>query len=280
MQGMVKAMESTREAVAPIEGVLGLIGCGQMGGALLRGWLASGVVAPANVRLSDPSTGAAVAAKMGLVATDAASLVAEANVILLAVKPHLVDLVTRDLKFRPEQVVVSIAAGLSSAHLSAACAPARVVRTMPNVASAVGAGVTLVLEEGVAPADVDLACRLMGAVGQVERLASEAWFHPGTGVSGCGPAFMFLALEAMADAGVAEGLPRAMAERIAAGTMLGAGALAKGEGGSAAVLKDRVTSPGGATIQGVRTLEIHGFRTALFEAVVAATAKARALEQP
>lgn len=280
MLGTVKATMETGVAVKPIEGVLGLIGCGAMGGALLRGWLDSGIVAPSAVRVADPSTGAAVAERLGLVATDAAGLVAEADVVLLAVKPHLVDGVTRGLRFRPEQVVVSIAAGLSSAHLSAACAPARVVRTMPNVASAVGAGVTLVLEAGADPADVDLACRLMSAVGHVERLASEAWFHPGTGVSGCGPAYMFLAMEALADAGVSEGLPRALAERIAAATVMGAGALAVAEGGSAAVLKDRVTSPGGATIQGVRTLESHGFRSALFEAVVAATARARSLEQP
>jgi pyrroline-5-carboxylate reductase len=90
---------------------------------------------------------------------------------------------------------------------------------------------------------------------------------------------MFMAMEALADAGGAEGLPRALAERIAAGTVWGAGALAAAAGGSAAVLKDRVTSPGGATIQGVRALEARGFRSAVFEAVVAATARARALEQ-
>lgn len=275
----VKGAAADPDRVELMAGVLGVIGCGQMGTALLRGWLASGIVSPSAVRVTDPSTGAATAARLGVVATGAAELVDQADVILLAVKPHLVDVVTRGLPFRADQLVVSIAAGLSSERLAAACAPARVVRTMPNVASAVGAGMTLVLEAGAASSDVDLTCRLMRAVGQVERLASEAWFHPGTGVSGCGPAFLFLAMEALADAGVAEGLPRALAERIAAATVWGAGALAVAEGGSAAVLKDRVTSPGGATIQGVRTLESHGYRSALIEAVVAATARARALEQ-
>lgn len=264
---------------APLKHTLGLIGCGHMGGGLLQGWLRAGLVDPTRVLVASSSSGPALAVELDLPIAPAAEVVRQADVLLIAVKPHQFAAVTRDLPFHRGQLVISVLAGLRHADLARACAPARVVRTMPNVAAAVGASHTLVLSADLSAEDRPLVQSLMGAVGAVEFLDEERWFHPGTALAGCAPAFLFMAMEALADAGVAEGLPRPLAQRLAAGAVLSAGQLAQQRPGSSAILKDHVSSPGGATIQGVRSLERAGLRSAFFEAAIAASQRSQALEE-
>lgn len=256
----------------------GFIGCGQLGSALLGGWLAARVLDPGRVWVADPQSGPTLAERYGVRAASAEAVVASAEVVLLAVKPHHVRSALLGLAFRPGQVVISVAAGIPRSVIRAACAPAEVVRTMPNVACQVGAGATLVLGGDTAPAAVARAVDLFQAVGHAEVVDREDLFHVGTALVGSGPAFVFLAVEALADGAVAAGLPRAQALRLAARVVAGAGTLAASQGIHPAILKDSVASPGGTTMQGLRALERGGLRAALLEAVLAATARSLELE--
>jgi pyrroline-5-carboxylate reductase len=258
--------------------VIGFLGCGQMGQALLRGLLASGT-APSDVRVVDPMSASGLADTLGVVPCELPQLLADSDTVILAIKPHQIAPLCGLLPWRAEHLVISLAAGVNRAALQAACGPARVVRTMPNVAAQVGQGVTLVhAHADSAAGDLNRVEAIFGAVGLVERLSNEAWFHPATAVSGSGPAYFFLAMEALADGAVAAGLPRGLALRLAATTVHGAGALAVADQAHPGVLKDRVTSPGGTTIQAVRALEAGGFRSTLIEAVLAATARSKQME--
>ena len=256
--------------------MLGFIGCGALGQALLGGWLEAGAVKADTVRVFDPGCGADVAARFGVQTAAAEAVLADCEVVVLAVKPHLIRVATESLTFRPEQIVISVCAGVQRATLVAALAPARVVRVMPNIAARLRASATLVHGAGEA-ADVQRVAGLFDALGHAEVLDSEDLFHVGTALVGSGPAFLFVALEALADGAVAAGMPRAKALTLAAHTMAGAAALAQ-DGGHPATLKDAVASPGGTTIQGLRALEAGGMRSALIEAIWAATARSKALE--
>ena len=155
---------------------------------------------------------------------------------------------------------------------------------MPNLPAQVGLGATLLFSHpspepsALTDADREVVSALFDAVGLSEWLASEELFHAGTALSGCGPAYLFMAAEALADAGVLLGLTRATSQRLAAQTLYGSGALALT--GHPAALKDGVTSPGGVTIAGVRALEQRAFRSSLIEAVIAAAERSRALTSP
>ena len=256
--------------------MLGFIGCGALGQALLAGWIDAGAVDAGDVRVFDPAIGAQVAARFGVIAASAEAVVAGCDVVVLAVKPHLIRVATEALTFRADQIVVSVCAGVQRATLLAALTPARVVRVMPNIAAGLGASATLVHGAGEA-ADVARIAALFDSVGHAEILDAEDLFHVGTALVGSGPAFLFVALEALADGAVAAGMPRAKALALAAHTMAGAAALAQ-DGAHPATLKDRVASPGGTTIQGLRALEAGGLRSALIEAIWAATARSKALE--
>lgn len=258
--------------------MLGVIGCGKMGGALLSGWLDSGALRPDEARVADPSTGSSWAAR-GVMEAPAATIFAEADEILLAVKPQHLKGALEALGDAPiKGRVFSILAGVSRQDLVEALGTDRVIRLMPNVSAQVGAGVTLLLEAGEAE-DLERAEALFGAVGSVERLATEGLFHAGTALSGCGPAYAALVMEAMADGAVAMGLPRASATRLAAATLKGAAELILRGDLQPAGLKDAVTSPGGVTIQGVRALEAGGLRASLFEAVIKAAERSMEMER-
>ncbi len=252
---------------------LGIIGCGQMGRALLAGWLSKGVVGVSDVLVADPKTAEGVASGLGVGAASPEAVVAECETVVLAVKPHHLEAATTGLRFRSEQTVVSVLAGIPSARIESSVAPAAVVRTMPNVAAQVGHAVTFVLEAERA----DVAERLFDAVGHVERISDERLFHAATGLAGSGPAYLFVAIEALADAAVACGLSRDAATRVAAHTVAGAGLLAVSDGRHPAQLKDAVASPGGTTIHALRALEGAGFRAALIEAVLAAARRSQEL---
>ena len=255
---------------------IGFIGCGKMGRALLEGLLQAGVYAPDTVLVSAASSAPQTAAELGVRAASVAEVAAQAPLIIFAVKPQQAAALT-PLSLRPEQRCISLIAGRSHHWLQRLSAPAPMVRAMPNLGVARRRGVTLLLDTRDTPTSVtEEAARLFGAVGHVERLSREELFHGATAISGCAPAFFFLALEAVADGAVAAGLPRSVALRLAAETLVGSGELAREE--HPALLKDKVCSPGGLTIQGVQRLEQGGLRGALFDAVSAAAARSEALE--
>jgi pyrroline-5-carboxylate reductase len=177
--------------------------------------------------------------------------------------------------------VLSIAAGVPTAALEAALGDgARVVRAMPNTPALVGAGVSAIAA-GRAAGDEDLAwaAEILGAVGDVVTVP-EHLLDAVTGLSGSGPAYVFLVVEALIDAGVLAGLPREVAERLAVGTVAGAGRLLAETGQSPADARAAVTSPGGTTAAGLRVLEAAGVRAAFLEAVAAATERSRELGAP
>ncbi|MCB9536262.1 MAG: pyrroline-5-carboxylate reductase [Myxococcales bacterium] len=263
-----------------MDGNLGLVGCGQLGQALLGGWLEAGVVPASRVWVTDPHTGDAVAERFAVRAADPGEVADAARVIVLAVKPHLVAKALADVPLTEDHLVISVAAGVSRARVAAEARGARVVRVMPNVAATIGQSATLVLAgPGDDPADVAVARTLFEAVGIAEEVSDERLFHVGTALVGSAPAFLFAAIEALADGAVQGGMPRATALRLAAATMRGAGAYALESGRHPGALKDTVTSPGGTTIAGLSVLERRAFRGALIDAVGAATARSEELER-
>lgn len=263
---------------------VGFIGCGAMAEALATGFMLAGVPA-AQIRASDPATAAreGIARRLGIATSESnAAVVAESDVVVLAVKPALVGPVLADLAAQPEQgrpLWLSIAAGVSLAQLEAGLPKgARVVRVMPNTPALVAAGASALCPNAAATtADRELGQALFEAVGTTWIVSDEALLDAVTGLSGSGPAYVFLILEALGDAGVRVGLPREAAYQLAFQTVYGAAKLAIESGIHPAVLKDRVTSPGGTTIAGLQKLEEAGVRAALYAAVEAATARAREL---
>lgn len=181
-------------------------------------------------------------------------------------------------RLTPQHRVISVAAGVSLASIEEACAgKPRVVRVMPNTPAFVGrmAG-AMARGTNATDDDVEAAKTLLGALGEV-HLVDEKAMEAVTGVSGSGPAYLFMAMEAMAEGAVAEGLPRGVAQRLAAETVAGAGLMAAESGKHPAQLKDDVCSPGGATAAAVQELERNGFRSSLIEAVRASSRRASQL---
>lgn len=265
---------------------IGFLGGGAMGEALAGGLVAAGVPA-ARVQAADPDPARRAAlAKSLAIATgdDNAALVRGSDVVVIAVKPGVVAGVLGALRkelgnelARP--LWVSIAAGLSLAKLASELpAGARVVRAMPNTPALVRAGATAYAANAAAtPADRAIAQALFESVGLAWEAPDEALLDAVTGLSGSGPAYVFVFLEALADAGVRAGLPRDAAHRLACQTVLGAARLAIESGLHPGQLKDRVTSPGGTTIAGLARLEAGGLRAAVLDAVEAATRRSREL---
>ena len=271
-------------ADAALEGQrIGFIGCGAMARALAGGLIEAGVKASQLVA-SDPFEAARSQLKesVGAATTEHNDEVVRASdLVILAVKPGAVAGVLAELdeSICREPLWISIAAGVPLAALCAALpAGARVVRTMPNTPALVRAGATAYYPaDSVTAADIDRVEAVLGAAGWCWRAPSEALLDAVTGLSGSGPAYVFLILEALADAGVRQGLPRDAAQSLATRTVFGAAKLALETGTHPGVLKDQVTSPGGTTIAGLERLEAGGVRAALYDAVRAATERSRAL---
>ncbi len=262
---------------------IGFIGCGAMARALAGGLVKAGV-GPERLRASDPDPKArtaleqATGAKTG---TDNGEVVAESDLVVIAVKPGMVTAILagldRAISERP--LWISIAAGVPLAQLrSALPESARVVRSMPNTPALVGAGATAYFAgPGLDELDLARVEAVLAAAGWCWRAPNEGLLDAVTGLSGSGPAYVFLVLEALADAGVRQGLPRDVAQQLAIRTVLGAAQLALETGTHPAALKDQVTSPGGTTIAGLEQLEAHGVRAAFYDAVAAAADRSRAL---
>lgn len=264
----------------PIERTIAFLGAGNMAAALIDGLIAAGTCRPEDLTATDvrPERLKELVDRHGIRGTASnPEAVAEADVVILALKPQVLSVVLDGIKdsLRPEALVVSVAAGVPAHVIEGRLAPGtRVVRTMPNTPALVHAGAT-----GIAPGaraskeDLTLVEQLFGSVGRAV-IVSEQLLDAVTGLSGSGPAYVFVMIEALSDAGVKMGLPRDAALELAAQTVYGAAKVVLESGEHPAKLKDRVTSPAGTTIAGVHALEKGGLRNIMFEAVQAATQRA------
>jgi pyrroline-5-carboxylate reductase len=253
-----------------------------MATALARGWLTAGLVHPEHVRASDPVPDArqAFSAESGCPATASnAETVEASDVVVIAVKPQSMAALLPEVRpLLRSPLVVSIAAGISLKQLQAGLGEnCRLVRVMPNMPCLVGASASGYSPAPTAtPDDVALVDRLMNAVGKAYRVP-EALLDAVTGLSGSGPAYVYVMIEALADGGVRAGLPRDVAQALAAQTVLGSAKMVLETGLHPGALKDMVASPGGTTIAGLHALERGGVRAALMDAVVAASQRATEL---
>ena len=262
---------------------VGFLGAGKMATALAKGFVRAGVVQPGRLFASDviPAARDAFAKETGgTVSADNQAVIRNAKVIILAVKPNQITELLTELRpaVTPEHLFLSIAAGITLAKLEATLpAGARVVRVMPNTPALVGESAAgYALGKQATAADGALTQQLLAATG-VAFEVKEYLLDAVTGLSGSGPAYVCLMIEALSDGGVAAGLPRDVATRLAAQTLLGTAKMVLETGTHPGVLKDMVTSPGGTTIDGLHELEKAGVRAGLMNAVRVAAEKSRKL---
>ena len=248
----------------------GFIGCGNMGGALARALAKT----TTDFYITDRSgRGRALAAQLGCTYTDVMTIAAECDRIFLGVKPYLMEEVLAPLQAKLQArkpTLITMAAGLSMERIASfAGGPLPIIRIMPNTPTAVGKGITLYCtNELTDPAVLDSFLADMIHSGRLDRIP-EGLMDAGSALSGSGPAYVYLFIEALADGAVACGIPRAQAMELAAGTLIGAAQMVLSTGQHPGALKDAVCSPKGSTIAGIRALEARGFRSAVTEGLIA-----------
>lgn len=265
---------------------IGFIGTGNMGAALIKGYLSASPGASVCAYDKDSNKLEALAAETGLRAmSDPAAAAADSDLLILAVKPNTIPDAIRSLASAVrwnETVLVSIAAGVTIGALEATCTAQgalqpKIVRAMPNTPALVGQGMAaLSRNRAVSDEEMEAVQALFTAVGQAEEV-DESLMDAVVGVSGSSPAYAYLFIEALADGAVAQGMPRKQAYTFAAQAVLGAAAMVLSTGQHPGELKDMVCSPGGTTIEAVQALEKSGFRSAVQAAVTAAADKSRAM---
>jgi pyrroline-5-carboxylate reductase len=258
------------------EGPLWLIGAGNMGGAMLRGWIAAGMD-PAGIVVIDPSASnlPAGVVRMSAPPPDGAA----PATLVLAVKPQLLDAVAPGIApaLEAETLVISILAGVEIASLAQRFPkPRTIVRVMPNMPVAIGKGMMALYGADLSQSIKTQAAALMAPLGAVEWIEREELFDAVTAVSGCGPAFLFRFIDAMAKAGAALGLPEDQSLRLAIGTVEGSALLAAQSDEDPSTLADRVASPGGSTREGLNVLDADGAIERLMEATLNASARRNA----
>lgn len=275
------------QAKIVLPGPLLLVGCGKMGGALLRGWLARGVpgkdvfvIDPAPRDLED------VQARGVSVLTAFAQLPADLKpgIVLLAIKPQFMDDALPDYRRFADQgaVFLSIAAGKTVAYLKDKLGGnATVIRSMPNTPAAVGRGMSVLLRDPKVPAaTLDLCGQLLAAVGEIGWIDEEDQINAVTALSGGGPAYVFLLIECMAEAGRVAGLPADLAMKLARETVTGSGELARLSSESATKLREAVMSPKGTTLEAIKILMApDGLQPLMNKAVAAATNRGREIAE-
>ncbi len=262
---------------------IGFIGCGNMGKAILGGLISSGLIQPGNIWVYTPSPEKVEALRQeyGINPAQSAQQVAQiADIVFGAVKPGVMLKVLGEItsSLNKETVVISVAAGVTLDSLATALGHDRkIIRAMPNTPALVNAGMTSVTPNALAsPEDIADAVTIFRSFGQAE-VVSEAMIHPVVGVSGSSPAYVFMFIEAMADAAVLGGMPRKQAYQFAAQAVMGSAKMVLETGMHPGELKDMVCSPGGTTIEAVKVLEEKGFRAAIMEAMVKCMAKSEHL---
>jgi len=263
-------------------GRLAIIGAGAMGAAFAKGVIGARIVEPSEVMLADVDESKLdkCSALGCYVTTNNSEAAGYADVILLAVKPALVSTVLSEMAVAigSHKLLVSIAAGVKIAAIEKQVGPdTPVIRAMPNTPCRIGCGaIGFSLGTSASSRHAAIAERLFGAVGLAVEVP-ERLLDAVTGLSGSGPAYVYVMIEALSDAGVRVGLPRDLSLKLAAQTVMGAAKMVLVEYEHPARLKDQVTSPGGTTIAGLDALERAGFRSAIIEAVKAATNRAEEL---
>ncbi len=273
--------KAARDSLASISGTLVLVGAGKMGGAMLEGWLAHGLP-PKKVVVIEPQPSKAIKAlaRRGL-CINPKGAIGPVAAIVIAVKPQSAPEALPGLAklVGPKTAVVSIMAGRPLSSLEGALPRAAIVRAMPNTPAAIGRGITVAVGNAWVSASArKLANSLLAATGAVEWVNDEALMDAVTAVSGSGPAYVFLLAEAMAQAGVAAGLPLALADRLARVTIAGSGELLHRSPLPPATLRQNVTSPGGTTAAALEVLmNQDGMAPLMTRAVAAATRRGKEL---
>lgn len=255
-----------------------------MAEAIIKGILSGGLIAAENIFVGNRTQKRCdyLKATYGVQAmTDNKAAVAEADLVIFAVKPQVAPVaLTPELVacMKKSAWVLSIMGSVSIAQLHAYAPGFAVIRTMPNTPLAVGAGMTAICcDEAVSEVMRADAAAIFSSCGEIEFVDEKA-IEAITAISGCGPGYCFVIIDALADAGVRAGLPRALAIKLAAQTMAGSGKLCVESGLHPAQLRDQVTSPGGTTIAGIHALENHGVRGAFYDAVMAVLARSQELQ--
>ena len=275
-------MTSATPDLRDFSGHLVLVGAGKMGSALLEGWLRFGLD-PKHISVLEPQPTPQIAALAtnGLQLNPQLRGLGDAAAVVIAVKPQTAAEAIPPLKpmIGASTVVVSIMAGRTLQFIAGALnAPCALVRAMPNTPAAIGRGITVAVPRDINPAQRELADRLLRATGTVEWTDDEALMDAVTAVSGSGPAYVFLLAEAMAQAGIAAGLPAKLAERLARDTVSGSGELLHRSSEAAATLRQNVTSPGGTTAAALEVLMASdGVPPLMTRAIAAATKRGKQL---
>lgn len=259
---------------------LGVIGAGAMAEAIISGVTRSGIFTSQEIIASDINEErlTLLKQKLGICVTQNNNdIIQKSNIIIFAIKPQYFHDVTDKLINKPgkEQIVISIAAGITIAFLEKKLGPIPIIRVMPNTPALIGAGMAAICKGNFAQANhLEIAERIFKSVGETV-IIEEKLIDGVTGLSGSGPAYVYQFIEAFADGGVLVGLPRKTAYLLAAQTVVGAGLMVLKTGQHPGELKDMVTSPGGTTINAVKVLEKSGFRGAVMDAVEAAYLKSK-----
>ena len=263
---------------------IAFIGGGAMAEAIIKGVLGGGLIAASDIYVGNRTQKRCdyLNATYGVQAmTDNQAAVAEADLVIFAVKPQVAPVALTPALMahvKPSAWVLSIMGSVSIEQLHAYAPGLPVVRTMPNTPLAVGAGMTAICcDEAVTESMRADAAAIFSSCGEIEFVDEKA-IEAITAISGCGPGYCFVIIDALADAGVRAGLPRALAIKLAAQTMAGSGKLCVESGLHPAKLRDQVTSPGGTTIAGIHALENHGVRGAFYDAVMAVLARSQELQ--
>lgn len=260
---------------------LGFIGAGKMAESIARGVVNSGLLPASRIKTAHLGARRKVFESFGVSVYDRNEQVVEdSDVVVVSVKPQVVKEVLHQLRPKLQnKLLVSLAAGLKLKDLQEWAGNGRFIRVMPNTPAAVGQAASVIgLGEAATEEDAQLISSVFGAIGKVYTI-NEKLFDAATGLSGSGPAYIFLAIEALADGGVTAGLPRDLALGLASQTVLGAATMVVKSGKHPGQLKDDVASPGGTTITGIHELEKSGFRGILMNAVVAAAKRSKELSQ-
>lgn len=265
---------------------LGIIGAGQMGEALIKGLLASGKFSSSQILAGEPEAARRqqLAQVYGIkIFAENNPLLEQAATIILAVKPQVVDTVLEEerLRFSPEHLLISIAAGVPLARLIKPFSrPPRTIRVMPNACAMVGEGAAVICPgAGAREEDEQAALTIFNCLGRAFIIREERLLDAVTALSGSGPAYFFLFMEALCEGAVTQGLSWKLARELVVQTASGAARMAQQSGLHLAQLKEMITSPGGTTAAALKKLEQAGIRGVLMEAVEAATRRARELGQ-